>query len=331
MRRIPEALLEHARSFLTGEREVAAARSSSTVMLLRSASGSGSGSGPGYDAAATMPADAAATMPADTAACELQVYVLRRHGRMAFAAGMYAFPGGGVDERDFDKAIAWAGPSPAEWAQRLACDQSEARALVCAAVRETFEESGVLLCGAHNDDIVTNTTGAAWERDRAGLVDRSLAFSDFLLRRSLVLRTDLLGAWAHWITPEFEPRRYDTRFFVAVMPEGQRTRDVSGEADRVAWVKPVEAVAAADEGLMAMLPPTYITLSELARFGDPADVLAAAAEREIKTILPSIEMVGGVPVFLEQALDAPSTGLSESDLDPVETPKSGRHIDKPGR
>lgn len=317
MSRVPEVLLDHARSFLVGEREPALARGSSTVMLLRTVRDSASGR-------------LASDLPGNGPGCELEVYMLRRHGRMAFAAGMYAFPGGGIDERDSDKAVGWAGPSPEQWARRLACDESEARSLVCAAVRETFEESGVLLCGAHDDDIVTATTDAGWERDRAALVDRSLALSEFLIRRGLNLRTDLLGAWAHWITPEFEPRRYDTRFFVAAMPEGQDTRDVSGEADTVVWVKPAEAVAAADAGEMAMLLPTYVTLTELAQFGDPAEVLAAAAEREIRPIMPRIEMVEGVPVFVEK--DLPSLAEPRQRSHPlVETPKSGRHTDKRGR
>ncbi|MBA2574848.1 MAG: NUDIX hydrolase [Nocardioidaceae bacterium] len=308
MRRVPEALLESARSYLAGGREAVVARGSSTVMLLRSKVGAGS-----HDSnAARSMSGSSASIPGSSAEPGIEVYVLRRHARMAFAAGMYAFPGGAVDERDFDEGLAWAGPSPAEWAQRLACEEFEARGLVCAAVRETFEESGVLLAGAHDDGLVTDTTGADWERDRLALIDRSLALSDFLVQRALVLRTDLLGAWAHWITPEFEPRRYDTRFFVAVMPAGQRTRDVSGEADRVAWVKPAEAVAAADEGTMAMLPPTYVTLNELAEYDDPVDALAAAATRHIKAIMPSIEVIDGVPIFVGQGFDALPFGDSKS-------------------
>ena len=102
-----------------------------------------------------------------------------------------------------------------------------ARALVCAAVRETFEESGVLLAGASADEVVADTTGDDWEADRVALEARELSLTDFLERRGLVLRSDLLGAWAGWLTPVFEPRRYRTWFFVAVLPEGQRTRDVS--------------------------------------------------------------------------------------------------------
>ena len=155
---------------------------------------------------------------------------------MDFAAGMAVFPGGGVDPRDFDTEVAWAGPTPAEWAERLGCDEETARALVCAAVRETFEESGVLLAGASADEVVADTTGDDWEADRVALESRELSMTDFLNRRGLVLRTDLLGVWDAWLTPVFEPKRYRTWFFVAVLPEGQRTRDVSSESSSVVWL-----------------------------------------------------------------------------------------------
>ena len=84
--------------------------------------------------------------------------------------------------------------------------------------------------------------GEDWEADRAALEARELAFTDFLERRGLVLRTDLLGVWAAWLTPVFEPRRYRTWFFVADLPEGQRTRDVSTESDQVTWLPAMQAV-----------------------------------------------------------------------------------------
>jgi 8-oxo-dGTP pyrophosphatase MutT (NUDIX family) len=262
-RRLPPALVEHARVFLREGGSPVTPKGAATVVLLRGGADAGE---------------------------PLQVYVLRRHLGMAFAAGMYAFPGGTVDARDSDRAVAWAGPSPAEWAERLSCGEAEARALVCAAVRETFEESGVLLAGTAVDTVVEDTTGDDWERDRAALVDRSLAFADLLAARGLVLRTDLLAAWAHWITPEFEPRRYDTRFFIAALPAGQRTRDVSGEADTVAWMTPAAALAGVDEGSMVMLPPTYITLREIGAFRTVEDTWSAAAERSIVTVVPGVEV-----------------------------------------
>jgi hypothetical protein len=107
-----------------------------------------------------------------------------------------------------------------------------------------------------------------------------------LRRRGLVLRTDLLRAWARWITPEFEPRRYDTWFFVAQLPAGQRTRDVGGEADRVAWVRPEDAVARFAAGEIDMLPPTIMTFRQLLGADAPGAVLARAAARTMTPVTP---------------------------------------------
>jgi 8-oxo-dGTP pyrophosphatase MutT (NUDIX family) len=202
---------------------------------------------------------------------------------------MCVFPGGGVDPRDFDHDIAWAGPSPQEWAARLGTDEATARALVCAAVRETFEESGVLLAGESADTVVADTTGEDWETDRAALEARKLALTEFLDRRGLVLRTDLLGVWAAWLTPVFEPRRYRTWFFVADLPEGQRTRDVSTESDQVTWLPAMQAVADVEGQQLLMLPPTYLTCLEVGQYADPADVLDAAHDRSVEMFMPEVE------------------------------------------
>ncbi|WP_030163456.1 NUDIX hydrolase [Spirillospora albida] len=221
----------------------------------------------------------------------LQAFMLRRVRSMAFAPGAYVFPGGSVDPRDADAALGWAGPSPAEWGRAFKADEPLARELVCAAVRETFEETLVLLAGPTGETVVDDTRGDDWEADRQALLDRSRSFAGFLEKRGLVLRSDLLRPWTHWITPTIEPKRYDTRFFVAAMPEGQRARDVSTEADQVAWVRPEEAVERASNGEWFMLPPTLATLSELAGYATVADVLAA--EREIVVHEPIAEIVDG--------------------------------------
>lgn len=213
------------------------------------------------------------------------VHMLRRRASMAFAGGAYAYPGGGVDPRDDDLHVRWAGPTRAWWAERLGVDETAAQAIVCAAVRETYEEAGVLLAGPTPDSVVGDTTGAAWETDRAALVARDLSFAEFLDRRGLVLRSDLLGAWARWITPEFETRRYDTWFFVAVLPEGQRTRNASTEADRTVWITPGEAATGYDKGDLTMMPPTIATLRGLIPYGSAAEALSAAPERDLTPVL----------------------------------------------
>ncbi|MCS0639282.1 NUDIX hydrolase [Streptomyces sp. LP05-1] len=223
---------------------------------------------------------------------QVQVHMLRRRTSMAFAGGAYAYPGGGVDPRD-EHPVRWAGPAPAEWAVRLGVPgPGEAQAIVCAAVRETFEEAGVLLAGPAPGTVVADTTGDDWEADRAALVARELSFADFLDRRGLVLRSDLLGAWARWITPEFEPRRYDTWFFVAVLPAGQRTRDVSTEADRTVWIRPADAAAGYDRGELLMMPPTIATLRSIEPYATPAAALAAAPGQDLAPVLARARLKG---------------------------------------
>ena len=175
---------------------------------------------------------------------------------------------------------------------------------MCAAVRETFEESGVLLAGPTSDDVVPDTSGEDWETDRLALLDRSLSLAELLRRRGLLLRTDLLRAWAHWVTPEFEPRRYDTRFFVAAMPAGQRTRDVGGESDRVTWIRPADALHAHARGDLAMLPPTIVTLAELAAYPSISAVLEAGTQRDVRPVLPKIVLGDDAEVRLLLPHDA---------------------------
>ncbi|MCI3278669.1 NUDIX hydrolase [Streptomyces cylindrosporus] len=221
------------------------------------------------------------------------VHMLRRRASMAFAGGAYAYPGGGVDPRDDEHHIRWAGPTRAWWAERLGVDEAAAQAIVCAAVRETYEEAGVLLAGPSADSVVGDTTGEDWEANRAALVAREFSFAEFLDRRGLVLRSDLLGAWTRWITPEFESRRYDTFFFVAALPHGQRTRNASTEADRTVWTRPAEAADGYDKGELLMMPPTIATLRQLIPYDTAADALAAAPGRDMTAVLAKARLEDG--------------------------------------
>ncbi|HVE75020.1 MAG TPA: NUDIX hydrolase [Mycobacteriales bacterium] len=211
-----------------------------------------------------------------------ETYLLRRVRGMAFAGGMHVFPGGSVDPVDATTVTAWSGPTPQEWAVAFGCPEPLARALVCAAVRETFEESGVLLAGPSPDEVLADVSSAEWESERVALEARETSLSDVLRQRGLVLRADLLRPLAHWITPELEPRRFDTRFFLAEVPAGQVCRDVGSEADLRIWLRPEQALS---QGLK-MLPPTAMVLTDLARFPDVQS--AMAAPRDIRPMLPRI-------------------------------------------
>lgn len=245
----PPELLERARALRDGAFSPPAPRDAATVALLRRGT-----TGP-------------------------EVYLLRRVAGMVFG-GMHAFPGGSVDAADATAETAWAGPPPAAFADAFSCDERLARALVCAAVRETFEEAGVLLAGPSPDQVLADVSSDEWEAERVALESRQTSLSELLARRGLVLRADLLGPLAHWITPEVEPRRFDTRFFVAEVPAGQVPRDVGGEADSRRWIRPADAF---EQGL-TMLPPTAAALRDLAGFDD-VDT-AVRAPRPISPVLP---------------------------------------------
>ena len=259
---LPAHLVEQAREYADGTREPAEPRDAATVVLLRRSADPGSGP---------------------------SIYLLRRQTSMAFAGGMCVFPGGGVDPRDFDSAVAWSGPTTTVWADQLQTSEEMARALVCAAVRETFEESGVLLAGLSATEVVADTTGDDWEADRRALEAKDLSFTAFLDRRGLVLRADLLGAWSAWCTPEFEPRRFRTWFFVAALPPGQRTRDVSSESSSVSWMSALGACDAVDAHELGMMPPTYLTCLEVGQYAGPDAVLAAATGRDLTMFTPAVE------------------------------------------
>lgn len=248
---MPPEVSERARALIAGEWQPPPVRDASTVVLLRDAQ-------------------------------VLETYLMRRAATMAFAAGMYVFPGGRIDEADGDLPLAWTG-DPLD-AGRMTSDARRARGLVVGAVREVFEETGVLL--AVDDSGRPPVEDDAWEDDRAAVAQSSPALAEVLARRRLRIDPGLLPLWTHWVTPEVETKRYDVRFFVAAVPPGQHARDVSGEADQVLWTSPGAALGDYSRGELPMLPPTVATLADLAALPDVASVLASASSREVRPLMP---------------------------------------------
>jgi 8-oxo-dGTP pyrophosphatase MutT (NUDIX family) len=225
----------------------------------------------------------------------LAVFLMRRHSKMEFAAGTMVFPGGGVDDRDRNADIAWAGPPPRWWAQRFGIEPDLAEALVCAAARETFEETGVLFAGPAGDPDGIVGDASVYGNARRALAAGTLSFADFLRRENLELRSDLLRPWANWVTPEAErTRRYDTYFFVAALPQGQRADGENTESDRAGWTAPQAALDDFAAGRNFLLPPTWTQLDSLAS-RTVADVLAV--ERQIVPVQPHLEIQGDNWVF----------------------------------
>ncbi|HEY6574138.1 MAG TPA: NUDIX hydrolase [Mycobacterium sp.] len=228
------------------------------------------------------------------AARELEVFLMRRHAGMEFVAGVTVFPGGGVDDRDRNADVAWYGPEPSWWADRLGVDVELAEALVCAAARETFEESGVLFAGPASspDGEKKIVADASVYRDvRKALDAKTLSFGEFLRDEKLVLRADLLRPWANWVTPKEErTRRYDTYFFVGALPEGQRADGDNTETDRAGWATPRSALDDFGEGRSFLLPPTWTQLDSLSG-RTVAEVLAI--ERNIVAVEPHLAVSEG--------------------------------------
>ncbi len=225
---------------------------------------------------------------------DLEVFLMRRHAGMEFVAGVTVFPGGGVDDRDRNADVAWYGPEPSWWADRLGVDVDLAEALVCAAARETFEESGVLFAGPASSPDGENTivADASVYRDaRKALDAKTLSFGEFLRDEKLVLRADLLRPWANWVTPKEErTRRYDTYFFVGALPEGQRADGDNTETDRAGWATPQSALDDFGEGRSFLLPPTWTQLDAL-NGRTVAEVLAV--ERNIVAVEPHLAVSEG--------------------------------------
>jgi 8-oxo-dGTP pyrophosphatase MutT (NUDIX family) len=220
----------------------------------------------------------------------VEVLMLRRTAAMKFAPGAYVFPGGSVDEADFSAEIGWHGPSPADFGARLGCPAELAGALVCAAVRETFEESGVLLAGTP-DGSTARLADPSWEADRMALTAGTLTLPGLLAKRGLAVRADLLVPWTRWITPEAEPRRFDTWFFAAALPAGQEATGHLAEADKTAWLRPADAISAARAGTIALLPPTAATLNEFTKCGDLASILGR--RRSVAPVQPRVVVEDG--------------------------------------
>jgi 8-oxo-dGTP pyrophosphatase MutT (NUDIX family) len=216
---------------------------------------------------------------------ELEVLMLRRRPGSAFVGGMFVFPGGGVeaDDAGADVASLCTGPSAAAADRRLGLP-SGGLAYWVAAVRETFEEAGVLLARHASTgrglDLSNAATAHRFAAHREAVDSGALAFAEVLRRERLELALDAMFFAARWITPPGMPRRYDTRFFLARLPAGQTPLHDRREAVHSQWMCPAEALGRCADGELAMLPPTRGMLRILAGFADTGAALVAAEDQQ---------------------------------------------------
>ncbi len=222
-----------------------------------------------------------------------EVLMVRRNDQVAFMPGAHVFPGGRVD--DSDTAL------PAE-----ACDgldtlgrlvdltpAEEARYRV-AAIRELLEEAGVLLARDASGAMADHATASSV---RASLPATS-SFVQHLADRHLRVALDVVMPFAHWVTPEIEIRRYDTRFLLTRVPAGQQASHDDGETTALDWLAPLDAVARAERGEIRLPPPTWITLMRLARCGSIDEAWRWAATTPIVRIQPGFTKDGLATLML---------------------------------
>jgi 8-oxo-dGTP pyrophosphatase MutT (NUDIX family) len=211
------------------------------------------------------------------------VLLVKRNDSVAFMAGAHVFPGGRVDATD-------------EAEPRAACDgldsvnrctdltpSEEARYRV-AAIRELLEEAGVLLA---------RRSGVVADRDTAASVRAALApkasLVSFLAAEGLTIALDAVMPFAHWVTPEIETRRFDTRFLLACVPEGQHASHDDGEMTALDWLSPAEAIARATRGAINLPPPTWSTLARLSKFTSIEEAWDWATTTTIVRIQPGFD------------------------------------------
>jgi 8-oxo-dGTP pyrophosphatase MutT (NUDIX family) len=203
--------------------------------------------------------DAATVLLLREGASGLEVFLVRRNTVVDFMAGAHVFPGGKVDAADSEPGLL----------QRLRGERepSTAPELYLAAIRETFEEAGVLLSGEFR------TAGLEEARQA---VARGDSFASVLEQLAAKLDTSLLAPWARWVTPAVAPKRFDARFFLAAAPAEQLARHDDYETTESVWIEPLEALEHVRRGEMMIAPATYKCLAVLATYRTVAEAFAAA-------------------------------------------------------
>lgn len=212
----------------------------------------------------------------------LEVFLLKRHGNSDVLGGAYVFPGGKVDATDAGLA-GHLDQSPAELHAALGeaeLDLPAATSFYVAALREAFEESGVLFA---------TEADAAQLQQAAALLHEGHTFGDMLARLALQLNTRSVLPWSRWITPRMPSvsnKRFDTRFFVTAVPAQQTARHDDFETTESVWLAPRMALQQYWDGQIALAPPQIMSLAHLARHATVAGVLAEARQRRPPVILP---------------------------------------------
>jgi len=225
-----------------------------------------------------------------------ETLLIRRHEKSRFAAGDFVFPGGKLEPEDApDDPARWCGGLSAADAARALGLPDGARALAywVAAIREAFEEVGILLARTA-DGAPAALDGPRWLDYRRACQRDHRAFRDMLRAERLTLDAGALVHFAHWITPEENPVRFDTRFFAAATPPGQEAAPDEREITAVRWMTPAEALAARETGEISLRRPTMANLALIDGARTTAAALRALSGRVVAPIRPRIVVENGV-------------------------------------
>lgn len=239
---------------------------------------------------AATPVPAATIMLLREAGGSLEVLMLERHARSAFLPDLYVFPGGRVDPGDHELADRVRGLSPSEARARASTVDAEAAlGFYVAAIRETFEEAGVLLATRRGETrLVSGRLAAELSRHRLEMQAGRLSFREIVLEHDLDLAADRLNVHGHWITPEIVPHRFDTLFFLAAAPPGQEAAHDGIESSSHVWIRPEDALAQARRNERQMIFPQIANLETIAGFTKVSDVVASSRARPVVPITPRI-------------------------------------------
>jgi 8-oxo-dGTP pyrophosphatase MutT (NUDIX family) len=247
----------------------------------------------------TLPQPAATVMLLRDGGRSPEVLLLERHVRSPILPAMSVFPGGRVEQADLELA-GRVGTFTAEEARaRLATVPAElALAYFVAAIRETFEEAGLLLARRRGTtDLLDGDTARALQTQRLAVQSAPARFRELIEAEDLELAVDLLSVHGHWITPERVERRFDTIFFAAMAPVGQRAEHDGVESTNHAWLEPEEALAQASGGQRQLVFPTACNLDTLCGFPDAAAALTASRARSLVTVMPRVVLRDGQRVL----------------------------------
>jgi 8-oxo-dGTP pyrophosphatase MutT (NUDIX family) len=221
----------------------------------------------------------------------IEVFMVRRHIQSDFAPDVFVFPGGTVKQEDRPLESSVMGPHDGPTAPGTG--------FRAAAIRECFEEAGVLL--ARRGDQPLDFTGVEAERfasHRAQLQRKEITLNEIVAREGLTLLTDALLHWAHWITPEAWPKRFDTHFFLAEAPQGQVAAHDDLETTESVWIAPEVALSGFESGAFPLVFATVHQLRDLSAFSSYASARERLAGVTPEAIMPRIVEREGASVIL---------------------------------